>query len=91
MVLRWGRTLDGSGLGADNLFACPDGLWFDADSRLWIQTDIGEEVINKGPLAPFGNNAMLCRMGRSRALSRRISSAALALVRSCDNIPRLRN
>ena len=41
------------------MFACPDGLWFDADGRLWIQTDIGENEQLRGNLAPFGNNAML--------------------------------
>lgn len=54
------RTATGATLAADNIFACPDGLWFDADGRLWIQTDIGETEQNKGPLAPFGNNQMLC-------------------------------
>jgi secreted PhoX family phosphatase len=54
------RTASGATLTADSLFACPDGLWFDADSRLWIQTDIGEQEQNRGALEPFGNNAMLC-------------------------------
>jgi secreted PhoX family phosphatase len=54
------RVAGGASLVADNLFACPDGLWFDPDGRLWIQTDIGEREQNRGPLAPFGNNAMLC-------------------------------
>ncbi|WP_439595111.1 PhoX family protein [Falsiroseomonas sp.] len=45
---------------SDNMLACPDGLWFDADGRLWIQTDIGESEQLRGALAPFGNNAMLC-------------------------------
>jgi secreted PhoX family phosphatase len=54
------RTASGATLTADSLFACPDGLWFDADSRLWIQTDIGEREQNRGALEPFGNNAMLC-------------------------------
>jgi secreted PhoX family phosphatase len=45
---------------ADNILACPDGLWFDADGRLWVQTDIGEAEQNRGALAPFGNNQMLC-------------------------------
>ncbi|MBB5688714.1 PhoX family phosphatase [Roseomonas alkaliterrae] len=53
------RTASGAPLGADSLFACPDGLWFDADGRLWIQTDIGEREQLRGNLAPFGNNAML--------------------------------
>jgi uncharacterized protein len=50
----------GEPLGDDSIFACPDGLWFDTDSRLWIQTDIGESEQNKGHMAVFGNNAMLC-------------------------------
>ncbi len=54
------RVAGGAALTADSKFACPDGLWFDADGRLWIQTDIGEGAQNRGALAPFGNNAMLC-------------------------------
>lgn len=55
-----GTSLDGKPLDDSNIFACPDGLWFDKDGRLWIQTDIGESEQLKGALAPFGNNAMLC-------------------------------
>ncbi|WP_206932039.1 PhoX family protein [Roseococcus thiosulfatophilus] len=54
------RVAGDAALTADNSFACPDGLWFDADRRLWIQTDIGENEQLRGALAPFGNNAMLC-------------------------------
>ena len=54
------RTAGGQPLGPDNIFACPDGLWFDRDGRLWIQTDIGEAAQLRGPLEPFGNNQMLC-------------------------------
>ena len=49
----------GAGLDADQIFVCPDGLWFDEDSRLWIQTDISEGVQNTGDFAQFGNNQML--------------------------------
>lgn len=55
-----GRDMSGKPLGNDSLFACPDGLWFDRQGRLWIQTDIGESEQLKGPFAAFGNNAMLC-------------------------------
>lgn len=55
-----GRRLAGQALEDDNLFACPDGLWFDASGRLWIQTDISDTALNKGRYVPFGNNAMLC-------------------------------
>ncbi|MGX9964201.1 PhoX family protein [Roseomonas sp. F4] len=54
------RLASDATVSADNILACPDGLWFDADGRLWIQTDIGENEQLKGALAPFGNNAMLC-------------------------------
>jgi secreted PhoX family phosphatase len=53
------RDLQGRPLTADSIFACPDGLWFDSAGRLWIQTDIGESDMNRGPLAMFGNNGML--------------------------------
>lgn len=50
----------GKPLAETAIFACPDGLWFDADRRLWIQTDMSEENMYKGKLAPFGSNQMLC-------------------------------
>jgi hypothetical protein len=53
-------TAAGEALDDTNLFACPDGLAFDAAGRLWIQTDIGEEQQNQGDFAQFGNNQMLC-------------------------------
>jgi uncharacterized protein len=34
-------TVNLSGLGADNDFSSPDGLWFDTRGVLWIQTDDG--------------------------------------------------
>ena len=47
-------------LNDDNIFACPDGLWFDKDSRLWIQTDMGDMSPDyEGPLKPFGMNMLL--------------------------------
>lgn len=50
----------GGALNDDNIFACPDGLWCDADSRLWIQTDMGDTGPDyEGPLKDFGMNMML--------------------------------
>lgn len=43
-------------LTTDNHFACPDGLWFDYQNTLWIQTDMSGDLMREGP---FGNNAML--------------------------------
>lgn len=42
---------------AGNLFNSPDGLAFDADGRLWIQTD--GNFSNAGNYAGMGNNQML--------------------------------
>jgi secreted PhoX family phosphatase len=64
------RDLAGRPLNADSIFACPDGLWFDPDGRLWIQTDIGESAQNRGALEPVGNNAMLCADPRTGEIRR---------------------
>ena len=42
----------------DNMFNSPDGLAFDSDGRLWIQTDGNYK--NKKGFAGMGNNQMLC-------------------------------
>jgi hypothetical protein len=53
-------TFTGEALTDDNIFACPDGIWCDQNSRLWIQTDMGDVSPDQsGPLAPFGMNMML--------------------------------
>jgi len=54
------RTLSGESLDDDSIFAAPDGLWFDPDRRLWIETDISGSVQLQGDFAVFGNNQMLC-------------------------------
>ncbi len=57
---RTSLTFNDEVLGDDNTFACPDGIWCDQNSRLWIQTDMGDiGPDQKGPLEPFGMNAML--------------------------------
>ena len=48
----------GSGnVNADNMFNSPDGLAFDSQGRLWIQTD--GNYSNEGDFAGQGNNVML--------------------------------
>jgi secreted PhoX family phosphatase len=42
-----------------DLFSCPDGITFDPLGGLWVQTDMGPTVMNKGEMARVGNNAML--------------------------------
>lgn len=60
----------GQGLTDDQTFVCPDGLWIDNDSRVWIQTDIGEGSQNRGDYAQFGNNQMLAADPRNGDLRR---------------------
>ena len=43
---------------AENMFNSPDGLAFDRDGRLWIQTD--GDYSNTKDVAGMGNNQMLC-------------------------------
>ncbi|TVO37986.1 PhoX family protein [Vibrio algivorus] len=42
----------------ENMFNSPDGIGFDKDGRLWIQTD--GNYSNSGDFAGMGNNQMLC-------------------------------
>jgi len=62
--------LAGQPLTQDQMFNSPDGLWFDKDGRLWIQTDISESAMNQGDYAQFGNNQMLCADPRTNELKR---------------------
>ena len=50
------RDPRGKSLTEENTLASPDGLWFDNDGRLWIQTDMSGSQLSGGP---FGNNQML--------------------------------
>lgn len=43
-----------------DLYGSPDGLAFDANGLLWIQTDISTSVMNQGAYKGIGNNMMLC-------------------------------
>ncbi|MEO5883628.1 MAG: PhoX family phosphatase [Caldimonas sp.] len=42
-----------------DIFACPDGISFDARGTLWVQSDMGPTAMNKGEMARIGNNQML--------------------------------
>lgn len=57
-------------LDKTNKFNSPDGLWFDQEGRLWIQTDMSESVLNQGDWAQFGNNQMLACNPVSQTLKR---------------------
>jgi uncharacterized protein len=82
-----GRDLQGRPLTADNLFANPDGLWFDADRRLWIQTDISDQDQNKAPYEAMGNNVMLAADPDTGELRRFFTGPLGAEITGCITTP----
>ncbi|NRQ41716.1 PhoX family phosphatase [Rheinheimera sp. YQF-2] len=54
-------------LTEDNHLASPDGLWFDKNGLLWIQTDMSGSQQGEGP---FGNNQMLVADPVTRQIKR---------------------
>ncbi|MPZ46068.1 MAG: DUF839 domain-containing protein [Betaproteobacteria bacterium] len=50
----------------------PDGLWFDKDGRLWIQTDQTGDGL--GPWANIGSNTMSCADPSTREVRRFLTS-----------------
>lgn len=56
-TVKTGMMAGSDNVNADNMFNSPDGLAFDADGRLWIQTD--GNYSNEGDFAGQGNNQML--------------------------------
>ena len=54
-------------LSADNHMASPDGLWFDKNGLLWIQTDMSGSQQGEGP---YGNNQMLVADPVTRQIKR---------------------
>lgn len=50
-----------------DVFSSPDGLWFDHQGRLWIQTDYGDDEPRN---ANMGTNQMLCADPETRQVNR---------------------
>ncbi len=50
-----------------DLFSCPDGLWFDTDGRLWVETDYDDEV---DVYQSMGCNQLLCADPLTREVKR---------------------
>lgn len=54
------NLITGETLTEDSTFAAPDGLWFDPNGTLWIQTDMSGSLLRgEGNAGDFGNNMML--------------------------------
>lgn len=50
-----------------DIFSCPDGLWFDGDGRLWIETDFDDD---QPAYASMGTNQLLCANPETRDVRR---------------------
>jgi secreted PhoX family phosphatase len=59
-------------LAEEDIFGSPDGLWFDPDGRLWIQTDISNSSQNLASRGydRIGNNQMLAADPRTGDIRR---------------------
>ncbi|MDN3578866.1 PhoX family phosphatase [Chitinimonas viridis] len=62
------KSAGSSNINAGNTFNSPDGLAFDHDGRLWIQTD--GSAANTGNYAGQGNNQMLVADPKTREIRR---------------------
>ncbi|MEY1663008.1 PhoX family protein [Isoalcanivorax beigongshangi] len=61
----------GKRLTDENVFASPDGLLYDDNGILWIQTDMsGDQQAGKGPDGDFGNNQMLAAVPETGEIKR---------------------
>jgi uncharacterized protein len=57
-------------LDASNIFGSPDGLFFDRDGRMWIQTDISNGSQNRTNYVNIKNNMMLAADAGSSEIKR---------------------
>lgn len=63
-----GDKAGSSNITAENMFNSPDGLQFDPEGRLWIQTD--GNFSNTGNFLGQGNNQMLVADTKTKAIAR---------------------
>lgn len=83
----YSRGPNGKPLDERNILASPDGLWFDPDGRLWIQTDMSGSQLSSGP---FGHNQMLVADPRSGEIKRFLTGPLGAEVTGISATPDFR-
>ena len=66
-------------------YGAPDGLWFDKDGRLWIQTD--QQGDGTGDWVNIGGNVMMCADPRSGETKRFLTSPRNCEVTGCISTP----
>jgi uncharacterized protein len=70
-----------------DLYACPDGIAFDARGVLWIQTDAHATQMYKGELKNIGNNQMLACDPRSGDTRRFLTGPTNCEITGCTFTP----
>ncbi len=66
-------------------YGAPDGLWFDEDGRLWIQTDQAGDA--KGDWVNIGSNVMMCADPQTGETRRFLTAPPNAEVTGVINTP----
>jgi hypothetical protein len=66
-------------------YGAPDGLWFDQDGRLWIQTD--QQGDGTGDWVNIGGNVMMCADPRTGETRRFLTSPRNCEVTGCISTP----
>lgn len=82
-----GRDLNGNPLTEASIMSSPDGLWIDKDSRVWIQTDIGESSQNTGPFEIMGNNCMFAANPETGEVRRFLTGPVGQEITGCITTP----
>ncbi len=82
-----GRDPNGAPLTAASIMSSPDGLWIDRDSRVWIQTDIGEGSQNTGPFKVMGNNSMFAADPETGEIRRFLTGPVGQEITGCITTP----
>jgi secreted PhoX family phosphatase len=70
-----------------DLFACPDGIAFDARGVLWIQTDVHASQMYKGELVNIGSNQMLACDPATGEVRRFLTGPANCEITGCAFTP----
>jgi hypothetical protein len=70
-----------------DIFACPDGVTFDARGVLWIQTDMSPTAMHQGETAAFGNNQMLACNPRTGEIRRFLTGPTGCEITGCAFTP----
>ena len=70
-----------------DIYACPDGIAFDARGVLWIQTDAHATQMYRGEMKGFGNNQMLACDPRTGDTRRFLTGPVNCEVTGCTFTP----